>query len=120
MHRCDGELKLELTFPRIPDSSELQAGRFVGLYRPAVDQFAWGQGAERAVWTVMVVVVLPIPQFLPGIVQRDELVDIEELVAQLSIEGPDQATIRGLSGPGVPVAAKRVGRDSCKKPQKQA
>jgi hypothetical protein len=34
------------------------------------------------VWSVVVVVILPDFQFLPGIVQRDKLVDIEELVAQ--------------------------------------
>ena len=52
-------------------------------------------------WSVVVVIVLPDLQFLPGIVQRDELVDIEELVAQPSVERLDQAIIRGLTGAGV-------------------
>lgn len=52
-------------------------------------------------WTVVVVVVLPNLQFLPGIVQRDEFVDVEELVAQPAVERFDQAIIRGLSGTGV-------------------
>lgn len=52
-------------------------------------------------WRVMVVVVMPSRKFLPGIVQRDELVDVQELVAHPSDEGLDQAMIRGLSQAGV-------------------
>ena len=50
---------------------------------------------------VLVVVVLPSLQLLARIVQRDELVDVEKLVAQPPVEGLDQAIIRGLSGAGV-------------------
>ena len=83
-----------MMFPRKPDSSELQAGRFVGLNCPAVDELVRGQVAERAVWSVVVVVVLPDLQFLPGIVQCDELIDIEELDPQPSVERLDQAIVR--------------------------
>jgi hypothetical protein len=38
--------------------------------------------AERAVGAMVVVIVLPGLQSFAGVVQRDELVDVEELVAQ--------------------------------------
>lgn len=71
-----------MTLPQKPYSSELEAGRFFGFKLPAVDELAQGQLAERAVRMEVVVIALASLQFFPGIVQRDELVDIEELFAQ--------------------------------------
>lgn len=51
--------------------------------------------------SLVVVVVLPKLQFLPDIVQGDEVVDTAELVAQPSLERLDQAIILGLTGAGV-------------------
>ena len=50
-------------------------------------------------WTMVIVVVLPGLQFLTGIVQRDELVDVQALVAQPTVERLDQPVLRGLSRP---------------------
>jgi hypothetical protein len=36
--------------------------------------------------TVVIVVLLPGLQFLPGVVQRDEFVDVEEFVTQPPVE----------------------------------
>lgn len=66
----------------------------------STDKLARGQVAERVMRAVVVVVVLSGSQFFACIVQRDELVDIEELVGHAPIEGLDQAIIRGLSGAG--------------------
>ena len=48
--------------------------------------------------TMMVVVVLPSLQFLAGIVQRDEFVDVKEFIAQSAIERLDQPIVRGFAG----------------------
>ena len=50
---------------------------------------------------MVVVIVLPDLQFLPGIVQCDELVESEELVAQPSVERLDQVIVCRLAGAGV-------------------
>jgi hypothetical protein len=47
--------------------------------------------------TVVIVVLLPGFQFLTGIVQRDEFVDVEELIAKPAIERLDQPVVRGLA-----------------------
>lgn len=51
--------------------------------------------------TVMVVVMLACLQFIPRILHRNELVDVQELVAQPTVERLDQPIVRGLSGPCV-------------------
>ena len=50
---------------------------------------------------MVAVVVLPSLQFFPDIAQRDELVDIEELIEQAHVERIEQVIIRGLSRAGV-------------------
>jgi hypothetical protein len=42
--------------------------------------------AERAVGAMMVIVVLPSRHFLSKIIQRDELMHVEEFVTQSAIE----------------------------------
>ena len=46
---------------------------------------------------VVIIIVLPSPQFLTGIVQRNEFVDVEELITQPPVERLDQSIIRGLA-----------------------
>ena len=48
-------------------------------------------------WTAVVVVVLPSVQLLVHIVHRDELVDVQELVAQPAVERLDQPVVGGLA-----------------------
>ena len=50
---------------------------------------------------MVVVVVLPSLQLLPNVVHRDELVDVQELVAQPAVERLDQPVVRGLARPRV-------------------
>lgn len=49
----------------------------------------------------MVVIVLPSFHFLSRIVQSNELVDVEKLIPQPSVERFDQPIVSGFSGPRV-------------------
>ena len=52
-------------------------------------------------WSAGVVVFLPSLQFFARVVHRNELVNVQELIAQTTVERLDQPVIRGLAGPGV-------------------
>ena len=52
-------------------------------------------------WPTVVVVVFPRHQSLTDVVHRDELVGVQELVAQPSVERLDQPVVGGLSRPRV-------------------
>ena len=49
-------------------------------------------------WPVVVVVVLPSLHLLVHVVHRDELVDVQELVAQPPVERLDQPIVGRLAG----------------------
>jgi len=51
--------------------------------------------------TVMVVVMLPSLQFFPRIMHRNELVDVQKLITQATVERLDEPVVRGLSRPRV-------------------
>lgn len=50
-------------------------------------------------WSVVVVVVLPSLQLLARVEHRDELIDIQALVAQPPVERFDQPVVRGFARP---------------------
>ena len=58
------------------------------------DELARGQVPERAVGTVVIVVEAPGFDLLPGVVQGEELLHVQALVAQAAVEGLD------VRGPG--------------------
>src|SRR5262249_10904884 len=55
------------------------------------------QVPERAVWPIVVVVAAPGFDLLPGVVEREELMHVQALVAQASVEGFDEGVLHGLA-----------------------
>jgi hypothetical protein len=48
---------------------------------------------------MMAVVMLPLIQLFPRVLHRNNFVDVEEPIAQSTVEDLDEPFVRGLSGP---------------------
>jgi len=56
------------------------------------------ESAKCGVWPFLVVVLDPVLNHCPRVIERREPVRIEALVAKPSVEGPDERVVDGLSG----------------------
>jgi len=61
-------------------------------------QIRWGQMAQRAVWTMMILIMPPRSKYLACFGQGWKVIHVQTLVAQSSVERRDKSFSAGLPG----------------------
>ena len=59
----------------------------------------WGQSTKRAVWPVVVIVMLPCLQHLPNLIQRSKLINVQTLITQSAVKSFNQPVLGGFARP---------------------